>query len=82
MLHFFVLRNLTITVSEEVALWARRKAAEKNTSISKLVGEMLESQMRLTDEYRRAYQAWREISDLPGIDADARSSRDKIHERR
>ena len=34
----FVLKNMTITVSEEAALWARRKAADENTSVSKLVG--------------------------------------------
>ena len=42
---------MTITVREEVALWARKKAAEENTSVSRLVGRMLEGQMRLTDEY-------------------------------
>src|SRR5271165_6009072 len=42
----FVLKNITITVSEEAARWARRKAAEENTSVSKLVGRMLEEQMR------------------------------------
>jgi len=28
----------TITVSEEAARWARKKAAEETTSVSKLVG--------------------------------------------
>ena len=46
-----VLKRITITVSEEAARWARREAAEENTSVSKLVGRMLEDQMRRTDEY-------------------------------
>jgi hypothetical protein len=46
-----VLKRITITVSEEAARWARKKAAEENTSVSKLVGRMLEDQMRRTDEY-------------------------------
>ena len=35
------MKNVTITLKEEVARWARIKAAEKNTSVSRLVGEML-----------------------------------------
>lgn len=76
-----VLRNITITVSEEAARWARRKAAEENTSVSKLVGRMLENQMRLTDEYWRAYEQWQKIGELPGIDAARRLSREEAHER-
>ena len=47
----FVLKNLTITVEEDAIRWARRKAAEENTSVSKLVGRMLEDKMRQTGEY-------------------------------
>jgi Glu-tRNA(Gln) amidotransferase subunit E-like FAD-binding protein len=50
----FVLKNVTSTVTEEAACWARKKAAEENTSVSKLVGRMLENQMRMGDEYKRA----------------------------
>jgi hypothetical protein len=78
----FVLKNVTITLPEEVALWARRKAAEENTSVSKLVGRMLEQQMRLTDEYWRAYEQWRKLGSLPGIEAAERLSRENAHERR
>jgi hypothetical protein len=50
-----VLRKVTITLSEAVARWARQKAAAENTSVSRLVGRMLENEMRLSHEYRRAY---------------------------
>jgi hypothetical protein len=75
-----VLKNVTITVSEEAAAWARKKAAEENTSVSKLVGRMLESQMRMGDEYKRAYRRWKKIQNLP-VDAANRLSRDEAHER-
>jgi hypothetical protein len=77
-----VLKNITITVSEEAARWARRKAAEENTSVSKLVGRMLENQMRLTDEYWRAFNRWKKIGSMKGIDAARRLSREEAHERR
>lgn len=77
-----VLKNITITVSEEAALWARRKAAEENTSVSKLVGQMLEDQMRRSDEYRRAFQRWKRIGNIEGIGAASRLSREETHARR
>ncbi len=78
----FVLRNITITVSEEAAKWARMRAAEEDTSVSKLVGRMLEEQMRKTDEYWRAYERWKAIPAVPGADATRRMSRAETHERR
>jgi len=78
----FVLKNITITVSEEAAKWARMKAAEESTSVSKLVGRMLEDQMRLSDEYWRAYEKWKTIKPVPGADATKRMSREETHERR
>lgn len=78
----FVLKNVTITVGEEVARWARKKAAEENTSVSKLVGAMLERQMKMSDEYWLAYERWKKIDSLPGVKARARLSRDEAHERR
>jgi len=77
-----VLKNITITVSEEAASWARRRAAEENTSVSKLVGCMLESQMRMNDEYWRAYRRWKRIGNLKGIDAARRLTREEAHARR
>jgi len=77
-----VLKNITITVSEEAAKWARKKAAEENTSVSKLVGRMLESQMRTSDDYWRAYDRWKKIGTIKGINAAGRLSREQAHERR
>ena len=73
---------MTITVSLEAAHWARKKAAEENTSVSKLVGRMLENQMRLSDEYWRSYEQWKKIESIPGIEASGRLSRGEAHERR
>jgi hypothetical protein len=77
-----VQKNITVKISEEAAHWARRKAAEENTSVSRLVGEMLERQMRLTDEYWRAYNHWKSNEPLAPIGAAERLSREEVHERR
>jgi len=78
----FVLKNVTITLNEEAALWARKQAAEKSTSVSKLVGGMLEREMRQSDDYWRAYRKWKRIGSVEGVDAARRMSREEAHERR
>ena len=35
------LRNVTVTLEEDVAQWARIEAARRDTSVSKLLGELL-----------------------------------------
>jgi len=73
---------VTIKISDQAALWARRKAAEENTSVSRLVGEMLERQVRLTDDYWRAFEHWKSSRPLAGAGAAERMSRAEVHERR
>jgi hypothetical protein len=73
---------MTITVSQEAAMWARRKAADENTSVSKLVGRMLENQMRMTDDYRKAYARLKRIKPIPGFDASKRLPREQLYGRR
>ena len=47
-------RNVTITLEEDVARWARIKAAERDSSVSQLVGEMLKEKMKDDDAYDAA----------------------------
>jgi hypothetical protein len=79
-----VLKNVTITLDPEVAHWARKKAADENTSVSKLVSRLLEKEMRASDAYWRAYEEWKSLPDDLGvpIDASKRFTRDEAHERR
>ena len=51
-----VMKNVTITLDEEVARWARIRAAEHNTSVSRLVGEMLREKMIEDKTYQMAMQ--------------------------
>ena len=75
-------KNITIRLSDETAHWARRKAADENTSVSRLVGEMLERQMRLTDEYWQAFERWKKMRPQAGVDASQRWTREEIYEHR
>lgn len=48
------MKNVTVTMEDSVAEWARLEAARRNTSVSRLVGEMLAEKMRRDDAYERA----------------------------
>jgi hypothetical protein len=48
------MKNVTISLDEEVARWARVQAAERNTSMSRLVGELLRQHMREEQTYDAA----------------------------
>ena len=52
------MKNVTITMAEEVADWARLEAAKRNTSVSRMLGEMLAEKMRQEDAYERAMNEW------------------------
>jgi hypothetical protein len=73
---------MTITVEEDVARWARRKAAKENTSVSKLVGQMLKEERARMDDYWRAYEDWKSIPAYPAREGVNYLSREEIHERK
>jgi hypothetical protein len=52
------MKNVTITLDEETAAWARVHAAQHNMSVSRLVGEMLHQRMGELREYDRAMRAF------------------------
>lgn len=76
------MRNVTITLDEEVARWARIKAAELDTSVSRLVGDMLREKMLGEQSYRAAMHRFlsrqpRQLSE-PG---EVYPRREELHER-
>ena len=52
------MKNVTVTMEEHVAEWARLEAARRNTSVSRLIGEMLSEKMQHADAYERAMRDW------------------------
>ena len=53
------MKNLTITVEDDVLEWARIEAARRGTSVSRMVGDFMAEMQRREDAYERAYLAWR-----------------------
>jgi hypothetical protein len=76
------MKNVTITLKEEVARWARVKAAEKNTSVSRLLGEMLQERMQEEEAYRLAMDQYLSLSPQTLKKASKRyPRREELHER-
>ena len=48
------LRNITITLEENVARWARLEAAKQETSVSRLLAGILKQRMDAKDGYEAA----------------------------
>ncbi len=73
---------MTITLKEEVARWARIKAAERNTSVSRLLGEILQEKMQEEEGYRLAMEQYLAQSPLPLKKTGRRyPKREELHER-
>jgi hypothetical protein len=73
-------RNVTVSLEEEVALWARLEAARRDTSVSRLLGDLLKQQMSREKRYERAMHS--ALKRPPFLATDGRYlKRDEVHER-
>ena len=57
------MKNVTMTLNEKVARWARIRAAERETSLSRLVGELLREKMLEEEIYVTSMQHY--LTQLP-----------------
>ena len=76
------MKNVTITLDEETAAWARIYAAHRNVSLSRFVGELLRDRMRESREYDEAMRGFLREKPLKLRRRGERYlSRDEAHER-
>ncbi len=74
------LRNITVTVEEDVARWARLEAARQEKSVSRLLAGILKDRMEATSRYERAMR--RALARKPFLMTDGRYlSREEAHDR-
>ena len=74
------LRNITITLEEHVARWARIQAATNEISVSRFLANLLKERMKETDEYEAAKR--RALARKPFLKSDGRYlSREEVHDR-
>jgi len=74
------LRNITVTLEDGVARWARLEAARRETSVSRLLGGILKDRMLEKDGYQQAMR--RALARKPFLKTDGRYlSREEAHAR-
>lgn len=76
------LRNVTITLDEDVARWARIEAAKRDISVSRMIADLLREEMLRSDAYedarRRDFAQEPRVHRKPG---QRLPTRDELHER-
>ncbi len=75
------MKNVTITLDEQVAQWVRVLAARRETSVSRLVGELLEEQMRRDQAYEAAMGQYLARGPVKLKDSGGYPTRDSLHDR-
>lgn len=76
------LRNVTVTLDEQTARWARVEAARNDTSVSRLIGEMLHERMTGQRDYEAARVRY--FAQEPGLhrcDGRPLPTREELHDR-
>ena len=77
------MKNITVSVDDEVYRRARVKAAERETSVSALVRRFLVDLAAETDEFEQLKQREKVLREqITDFDASGRLSRDELYDRR
>lgn len=74
------LRNITITLEEDLARWARVEAARSDTSVSRYLANILKERMQQNDKYNAAKR--RALARKPFLKSNGRYlTREEAHDR-
>ena len=76
-----VLRNVTITLDEETARWARVEAARRDVSVSRFIGQMLHERMDDDVRYGQAMKSLFSRGPRPLGYRASKPARDELHDR-
>jgi len=75
------MKNVTVTLEEEVALWVRVRAAEQNQSVSRYLGDMVRSQMTEEKTYDEAMARFLSRKPSRITDSETYPARETLYER-
>ena len=76
------MKNITVALEEDVARWARIWAAEHDSSVSRMLGDLLKQRMRENEGYDAAMQEFLSVEPCRLRKNGGRlPTRDEIHER-
>jgi hypothetical protein len=75
------MKNITITLDERTAAWARVYAAERGKSVSRLLGEILQDRMREVRDYNEAMRRYLAKKPLKFQWVGSRPVREELYDR-
>lgn len=75
------MKNVTVTMDEAVARWARVEAAKRDLSLARFIGDVLRTQMEADLEYARAMKAFLRVEPSGGSGGRGLPTREEIHDR-
>jgi hypothetical protein len=75
------MKNVTVTMDEEVARWARVEAARQEMSLARFVGKLVREHMQERQTYERAMRAFMRTKPTGGGGGQPLPTRDEIHDR-
>ena len=75
------MKNVTISLDEEVARWARVWAARHDTSVSRILGELLQERMLQEEGYEAAMQQYMAVAPRTLKTSGGYPARTEVHER-
>jgi hypothetical protein len=75
------MKNITIKVEDDVAHWSKVWAAEHNTSVSRILGDLLEQMKKQKTGYAKAMQQFLDVEPQPLKTSERYPLRDDLHER-
>ena len=83
MQHYVRVVNVTISMDEKVARWVRIRAAERDTSMSRYLGDLLREKMEGESAYQGAMRGYLASLDwpMPTNPATPLPTRDELYDR-
>lgn len=75
------MKNITIKLDDDVARWSRVWAAEHDTSVSRIMGDLLKQMKKEKTGYAKAMQQFLSVEPQVLNTSGAYPSRDDLHER-
>ncbi len=75
------MKNITIKIEDDVAHWSKVWEAEHNTSVSRILGDLLRQMKKQKTGYAKAMQQFLDVEPQPLKTSDRYPLRDDLHER-
>lgn len=76
------MKNITISMDDDLARWTRIEAARREQSISRFLAELLRNEMKTDETYEKAMKAFLTVKPRPlGKPGEKYPVRDEIYDR-